>query len=52
MTDIAVSMIIKLKVGDVSESLEKRISILDMETELTKAFHQAGKTSAQISDAS
>lgn len=40
MTDMAVSMIIKLKVGDVSESIEKKISILDMETELTKAFHQ------------
>ena len=40
MTDMAVSMIIKLKVGDVSESIEKKISIMDMETELTKAFHQ------------
>jgi len=40
MTDMAVSMIITVKAGEVSESIEKKISILDMETELTKAFHQ------------
>jgi len=37
---MVVSMIITAKAGEVSESIEKKISILDMETELTKAFHQ------------
>ena len=38
MTGLAVSVIITVKAGEVSETIEKDISVMDMESELNEVF--------------
>ena len=38
MTGLAVSVIITVKAGEVSETIEKAISVMDMESELNEVF--------------
>ena len=40
MTDASVSIIITVKAGEVSETIEKDISVMDMESELNEIFHR------------
>jgi len=40
MTGLAVSVIITVKAGDVNETIEKDISVMDMESELNEVFHR------------
>ncbi|NLW71380.1 MAG: hypothetical protein GXY37_00605 [Chloroflexi bacterium] len=42
MTGLAVSVIITVKAGEVSEMIEKDISVMDMESELNEVF-QSGQ---------
>jgi len=42
MTGLAVSVIITVKAGEVSETIEKDISVMDMESELNEVF-QSGQ---------
>ena len=42
MTGLAVSVIITVKAGEVSEMIEKDISVIDMESELNEVF-QSGQ---------
>ena len=42
MTGLAVSIIITVKAGEVSETIEKDISVMDMESELNEVF-QSGQ---------
>ena len=41
MTDASVSIIITVKAGEVSETIEKAISVMEMESELNKVFQSS-----------